>query len=52
MKGLEGYEKVIRDLLEIGLPGQVLLRTIDALYEKGELNKQEALYLTDLVDEN
>lgn len=52
MEGLEGYEKVIRDLLEIGLPQQVLLRTIDSLYEKGELNKQAALYLTDLVDGN
>lgn len=52
MEGLEGYEKATKDLLEIGLPKQVLLRTIDSLYEKGDLNKQEALYLTDLINGN
>lgn len=52
MEGLEGYEKVIRDLLEIGLSQQVLLRTIDSLCKKGEITVKEALYLKDLVEGN
>lgn len=52
MEGLEGYEKVIKDLLEIGLPQKVLLRTIDSLCEKREISDKEALYLKGLVDGN
>ncbi len=45
MEGLEGYVKAIKDLLEIGLPRKVIICSINSLYEKGILNKREAMRL-------
>lgn len=49
MKGLEGYVKAIKDMLEIGISREVILRAIDALYDKEELNGKEVIKLMRLV---
>ena len=49
MKGLEGYVKAIKDLLEIGISREVIIRAIDSLYDKEELNGKEVVKLMRLV---